>query len=106
MDKDLAHQGIVANPVSDIYTNCHSCHPDDYQTRADIFANKLDIIPGSIATPTPAPSGKVLAAPLVILPSPVSTTSFALPLPLILGGSSIIILFILGIIILITRLRG
>lgn len=32
MDKDLAHEGPVANPISDIYTNCHGCYPDDYTT--------------------------------------------------------------------------
>ena len=31
MDKDLAHEGMVANPLEDIYTNCYHCHPDDYQ---------------------------------------------------------------------------
>jgi hypothetical protein len=103
MDKNLAHQGMVANPLSDIYTDCHSCHPDDYQAKADIFAAELDITPGSIATPTPVPSGKILAAPLVILPTPLLTTSSGLPLPLILGGSAVIILFIFGIIILITH---
>jgi len=106
MDKDLAHQGIVTNPLSDIYTNCHSCHPDDYQARAELFAAELDITPGSIATPTSGRSGKLLAAPLVIVPLPVSTTSSALPLPLILGGSLAIILLILGIIILIAQLHS
>lgn len=106
MDQDLAHQGIIGNPLSDIYTNCHSCHPDDYQARAELFAAELDITPGSIATPTTVPSGKLLVAPLVIVASPVSTRSSALPLPLILGGSLAIILLILGIIILITQLQN
>jgi hypothetical protein len=106
MDQDLAHQGIIDNPLSDIYTNCHSCHPDDYQAKAEVFAAELDLTPGSIATPTTAPSLKLLAAPLVIVPSPVSMTSSALPLPLILSGSLAIILIILGIIILITQLRS
>jgi hypothetical protein len=106
MEKDIAHQGIVANPLSDIYTSCHSCHPDDYQAKADVFAAELEITPGSIGTPTPVPAGKVLGAPLAILPAPVITTSSALPLPLILGGSAFLILLLLGIIVLITQLRS
>ena len=106
MDKDLAHQGIIANPLTDIYTNCHSCHPDDYQAKADIFAAELGITPGSIATPTPAPVSKVQAASLVILPAPASTGSLSIPRPLILGGSLLIILFISGIILLITHLHS
>ena len=26
MNKDLAHENLMANPLSDIYTDCHSCH--------------------------------------------------------------------------------
>jgi hypothetical protein len=101
MDKDLAHQGMVNNPLSDIYTNCHSCHPDDYYTRADIFAAELGITPGSIPTPTPAPAGKVIASPLVILPAPVPVTGSAIPLPFIIGGTLLIVVFILGMIVFI-----
>jgi hypothetical protein len=106
MDKDTAHQDMVADPLSDIYTDCHSCHPDDYQAKADLLAAELQITPSSIATPSPVPTGEVLAAPLVILPSPLSTTATALPLPLIMGGSVVMILFISGIIILIMHLRS
>jgi len=106
MEKDIAHQGMIANPLSDIYTDCHSCHPDDYQAKAAVFAAELDITPGSIATPTPVPAGKAQAVPLVILPAPTSTVSPAFPLSLLLGNSVIIILFISGIIMLITHLRS
>ncbi len=51
LDKDSAHQGMVAQPLSDIYTDCHSCHPD-YQERAERFAATLGVTPGSCATPT------------------------------------------------------
>jgi hypothetical protein len=106
MDKDLAHQGMITNPLSDIYTNCHSCHPDDYQVRAEVFAVELDITPSSITTPTPAPAGKVLASPLVILPSPVVATPSTFPWLAILGSLPIIVLFLFGLITLITHLRA
>jgi hypothetical protein len=106
MDKDLAHQDMVSNPLSDIYTNCHNCHPDDYLSRAEVFAVELGITPSSILTPTPAPAGKVMASPLVILPSPISRQPSAFPWPAILGGLTIVILFLFGIIALITHLRA
>jgi hypothetical protein len=106
MDKDLAHQSLITNPLSDIYTNCHSCHPDDYEIRAEVFAIQLGITPSSISTPTPVPAGKVMASPLVILPTPISSQPSTLPLPAILGGLTIIILFLFGIILLITHLRA
>jgi hypothetical protein len=105
MDKNLAHQGMIANPLSDIYTNCHSCHPDDYQMRAEVFAVELGITPSSIATPTPAPAGKLLASSLVILPSPISSQQSTFPWPAILGGLTIIVLFFFGLITLITHFR-
>ena len=52
MDKDLAHDGLMAHPLDDIYTDCHSCHPD-YDERASQFAQTLGVTPGSCATPTP-----------------------------------------------------
>jgi len=106
MDKDLAHERMISNPLSDIYTNCHGCHPDDYQSRAENFADALGITPSSIVTPTPSPRGKGMVSPLVILPGPISATSTAFPLPIILGGSVVIILIIVGIIVLITQLRS
>jgi hypothetical protein len=103
MDEDQAHLGVVANPLSDIYTNCHSCHPDDYLAKAEIFAADLNIAPESIPTPTLVPSGKVSADPLVILPSPVNSN--ALPLAFIFAGSAFTILLVLGIAVLAGYLR-
>jgi hypothetical protein len=56
-EKDPAHEGLVANPLSDVYTSCHRCHPNDYLTIASGYAAKLEITPGSCATPTPVPQG-------------------------------------------------
>jgi hypothetical protein len=105
MDIDLAHQGMIANPLSDIYTNCHSCHPDDYQTRAEVFAIELGITPSSISTPTPAPEGKVVAKPLVILPSPILSQQITFSWPAIVGGLTIIVLVLFGLIAFMTHLR-
>ena len=67
MDKTLAHVSMVANPLDDIYTSCHSCHPDDYTTRAARFAVVLGVTPGSIATPTVVPTSQVVEHPMMIL---------------------------------------
>jgi hypothetical protein len=56
-EEALAHEGLFANPLSDIYTDCHQCHPENYQTVASGYAATLNVTPGSCATPTPAPSG-------------------------------------------------
>ena len=56
VDKDAAHNGMTAHPLEDIYTDCHSCHPD-YNVRAGYFAPTLGVTPGSCATPTSAVGG-------------------------------------------------
>jgi hypothetical protein len=52
MDKNMAHADMIAQPLSDIYTDCHSCHPEDYQVRSNQLATTLQITPESCATPT------------------------------------------------------
>jgi hypothetical protein len=105
MDEGIAHQGIVTNPLDDIYTGCHSCHPDDYQTRAEGFAAELGITPGSNPTSTPASVEKISAQPLVILPAPTPIPPSVSPLPLVLGGITILTLFLLGLILLTSHFR-
>ncbi|TSA47431.1 MAG: hypothetical protein D4R46_01165 [Chloroflexi bacterium] len=58
-EKDPAHEDLVANPLSDIYTSCHQCHPKDYQTVASGYAATLNVAPGSCTTPTPFPQGNL-----------------------------------------------
>lgn len=66
-EKEQAHVGMIPNPLEDIYTNCHACHPDDYPQRAAIFAAELGITPSSSKTPTPALSWtENLQSPLVL----------------------------------------
>lgn len=55
-DKEVAHESMTTNPLDDIYTDCHACHPD-YDERAERFATALGITPGSCATPTPIAAG-------------------------------------------------
>jgi hypothetical protein len=52
MDEGLAHEGMAAQPLSDIFTNCHSCHPIDYLARSEQLAVSLNVTPASCATPT------------------------------------------------------
>jgi hypothetical protein len=42
MDKDTAHTGMVP-PLSDIKASCQSCHPNDLQERALVYANVLGV---------------------------------------------------------------
>ena len=77
MDKNLAHAGMTSHPLADIYTDCHSCHPD-YEARAAKFASTLGVTPASCATPTPAAIGNVPGSPpssQIAMPSKLTTMS-------------------------------
>ncbi len=76
-EKDLVHEGLIAHPLDDIYTDCHGCHPN-YDERAARFASTLGVTPGSCVTPTPAavnyisgepPSGNILTNLVSTTPS-------------------------------------
>jgi len=96
-DKNLAHVEMTTDPLLDVYTDCHSCHPDDYIERGGGFAAILGITPGSSPTVTPVPVATVVEHEMVILPtfSP-STPSFR-PWILVLGAAGVSILFLLGL---------
>ncbi len=101
MDKDLAHAGMVVQPLSDIYTDCHSCHPIDYTTLSAQFAATLNVTPGSCATPTPVPMNNVSGGPS---PGGITTGSHSSsatiqpqPFLLIAGGLATLIFFFLGL---------
>lgn len=89
LDKTLAHNDMAANPLDNIYTDCHSCHPNDYIIRANRFANELGDTVGSCSTPT-----TVSASPVNYQPVVIETTSMTAPgtslLPWILGGTVVI----------------
>ncbi len=94
-DKDLAHEGLVADPLEDIYTDCYHCHPDDYNARAERFGAILGVTPGSSPTATPFPVGLVVEHPIVILPTSGPTTPMLqLWLPA-LGGFTLILILML-----------
>jgi hypothetical protein len=95
-DKELAHEGLMAHPLDDIYTDCHSCHLD-YDVRAARFAPTLGVTPSSCATPTPIPlvsnSGQ---PPFLNTSMPVVAPS---PHPFLIIGTmlSILTLFLFGL---------
>ena len=55
-DKTAAHTGMVP-PLSDIKASCQSCHPNDLQARAKVYADKLGIQIGAGVPPTASVSG-------------------------------------------------
>jgi hypothetical protein len=46
-DKTAAHTGMI-DPLSDVVVNCKSCHPNDYEARAQIYGDTLGIKVGSL----------------------------------------------------------
>jgi cytochrome c553 len=73
-DKTAAHVGMI-DPLSDIVASCKSCHPKDYEARAQLYANTLGIKVNSLkstlaatanplASATPAPVATATTAPL------------------------------------------
>ena len=82
MDKDAAHLGMVAKPLSDVYTDCHSCHPDDYQARAGEFAATLQVTPGSCVTPTAVVAANMGGRPPAVNAAmPIQTAGLAASAP-------------------------
>jgi hypothetical protein len=104
MNKDLAHETLTANPLSDIYTDCHSCHPQDYVGRADLFAQTLGVTPGSCATPTLVPVGKPSSGPQsggINIPANLADTTSSPMVFLIIGGMlSILVCFVFGLVLM------
>jgi hypothetical protein len=101
MDKDLAHESIVVQPLSDIYTNCHSCHPTDYTVRAAQFAATLNVTLGSCATPTSIAINNNSGGPppgSIVMPSESSSiTTQQQPFILTIGWLAILAFFLLGL---------
>jgi hypothetical protein len=104
MNKDLAHKTLTTNPLSDIYTDCHSCHPQDYVGRADLFAPTLGVTPGSCATPTPVSVSKRFGGPqsgeINLSSNLVSTTSSPNAFLIIGGMLSIMVFFVFGLVLI------
>ena len=65
-DKTAAHTGMVA-PLSNIAASCKSCHPKDFEARAQIYATTLGINTNSleatlVATEVQSASATVIAS--------------------------------------------
>jgi len=66
-DKATAHQGMVP-PLSDIQASCASCHPNDTEQRAEVYAKVLGVTVGygsansALATLATTPIGTESAA--------------------------------------------
>jgi hypothetical protein len=80
-DKDLAHEGMTLQPLNDTYTDCHACHPDDYQDRAERFGVALGVMPVSHEPTPPAsvPSTPEEDLQIVTLPTPAPVVAPAVP---------------------------
>ncbi len=78
-DKDLAHEGMTTQPLSDTYTDCYTCHPNDYNERAERFAAALGVTISSPSTPVPHNTGDRVTHPMIIDESPILQKSVAQP---------------------------
>ncbi len=64
-EKTAAHTGMI-DPLSDIVTNCKSCHPTDYTEKAQIYATTLGVTLGSGGSAgTTTPSAAATAVPSI-----------------------------------------
>ncbi len=50
--QDLAHEGLIPNPLVDQAARCQTCHPNDYQARVEEFASTA----GIRSMPRPCPT--------------------------------------------------
>jgi hypothetical protein len=66
-DKTAAHTGMV-DPLSDVVTDCKSCHPTDYEAKAQVYATTLGVQIGTGSTS----AASATAAPASGTPAPTS----------------------------------
>jgi len=90
MDEDLAHAGMIVNPLVDDAALCQNCHPDNYQEIVEKFA----LIAGVSDTPHPCPT-YVPAAQVIQPPDTAGPTRLLRGLPS--GGWQVLGVIILGI---------
>jgi hypothetical protein len=80
-NETAAHAGMVP-PLSDIKASCQSCHPNDLDARAQVYATKLGVQIGSgTTTAAPATSGSqpTPAAPAEEAVTPSTSTGETAP---------------------------
>jgi hypothetical protein len=73
-DKDLAHVGLVRNPLADAFPSCFPCHPEDYRQLAERFAKTLDV-----AVSFREPVSRSLASAASIIAQPIVTPPIVEP---------------------------
>jgi hypothetical protein len=77
-DKAAAHTGLVY-PLEDVVISCKSCHPNDYEARAQLYADTLGIKIGSMKATLSATQSQPEAA--VPAPTTVSQPAAAAAVP-------------------------
>ncbi len=88
-DETVAHTGMV-DPLSDIKASCQSCHPSDYQAKAQVYATKLgvQIGSGSASAATVSSSGTPVATATASA-APASSNTSATPQPVAVQQSAL-----------------
>ncbi|HUI89022.1 MAG TPA: hypothetical protein VLX61_09880 [Anaerolineales bacterium] len=80
-DETEAHTAMV-DPLSDVKASCKSCHPTDYQAKAQLYATKLGVQLGSGSAPAAAgSSGATPVATATSSAAPASSGAAATPQP-------------------------
>lgn len=100
-DKETAHIGIVLDPLTDTYTSCHSCHPDDYRQRAEVFAVALHVTPMSSEPLTQTVALQLPnSAPPIKLSAATTSISTASPTPWLWALVVIVAMLLVGLMII------
>ncbi len=60
-DKAAAHEGLV-QPLDDVKLNCSSCHAQDYQAKAEVYATALGVTIGGSGGAAQPPAGAATTA--------------------------------------------
>src|SRR5271157_5536899 len=88
-DETAAHMGMVP-PLSDIKASCQSCHPNDLQARAQVYATKLGVQIGSgDASAATGSSNGTPAATATSSAVPASSNTSATPQPVAVQQSAL-----------------
>ncbi len=105
-EKELAHEGMVAQPLDDIYTNCRACHPEDYPLLAERYAMILGVTPGSSPTPTPRPTCPAVTQKMVIQAQTTQAAPPSTPVAMAVISMSIALGLLVGLWLLGMRLKA
>ncbi len=97
--KEQAHLGIFANPLTNVYTNCHACHPSDYQKRGNSFAEILHFSAAGLSAPNQNQlvSNNSVDNEIITKTEDSRKPSAAIDLPIVLilsGGAAVAMVFL------------